>query len=107
MIDEVYKEFFADRQTKRALDSSEVWRNYSNAELDHDVIREKVALEAKLDEENAIFAEIEGFRKKVSNNPKLKSYFKKVSLLLQEHPELKQQVDPAFIKGIELLDFED
>jgi hypothetical protein len=107
MMDEVYKEFFTDRQTERVLNSSEVWRNYSQAELARDVLREKRALEAKLDQENQVLADIETFRQKVASNPKLKAYLKKVADLLEQQPELKAKVDPSFLQGLELLNLED
>ena len=107
MVDEIYKEFFRDRQTERVLNSSEVWRNYSQLELAHDAIREKNAMVQKLDDENEVLAGIEDFRQKVASNPKLKAYFQKVSKLLEEQPELRAKVDPTFLKGLELLDLED
>jgi hypothetical protein len=107
MLDEVYKEFFTDRQTQRVLDSSEVWRNYSQAELARDEIREKRALEAKLDSENEILDEIEEFREKVASNPALRAHLKRAAEALKAHPELVAKVDPNFLKGLSLLDLED
>jgi len=107
MMDEVYKEFFTDRQTQRALNSSEVWRNYSQAELARDVLRTNRAEEERLDQENQLIANVEAFRQKVASNPKLKAYLKKVADLLEQQPELKAKVDPNFIQGLELLDLED
>jgi hypothetical protein len=52
-------------------------------------------------------ADVEAFRQKVANDPKLKAYLKKVANLLEQQPELKAKVDPNFIKGLELLDLED
>lgn len=107
MIDEVWKEFFTDHQTKRVMNSSEVWRNYSQAELARDRLRDKRALEEKLDSENQTLAELQEFREKVASNPKLKAYLKKVADQLEAHPELRTGVDPNFLRGLELLDFED
>lgn len=107
MMDEVYKEFFTDRQTQRVLNSSEVWRNYSKAELARDEIRAERALTAKLDEENQLMADVEAFREKVAGDPKLKAYLQKVANLLVEQPELRAKVDPNFLKGLELLDLKD
>lgn len=107
MIDEVYKEFFRDRQTERVLDSSEVWRNYSQGELARDALREKQSIEEKLDYENEVLAGIEEFRQKVAANPKLKAYFQKVANLLAKQPELRAKTDPNFLKGLDLLDLED
>ena len=107
MMDEVYKEFFTDRQTERVLNSSEVWRNYSKAELARDEIRTERALKSKLDEENQLMADVEAFREKVASDPKLKAYLQKVATLLVEQPELKAKVDPNFLKGLELLDLKD
>jgi hypothetical protein len=107
MMDEVYKDFFTDHQTRRVLESSEVWRNYSKAELARDEIRQKRATDEKLDAENKLMAQIEEFRQKVASNPELKVYFKKVKATLEAHPELTAKVDPSFIAGIDLLDLED
>ncbi len=107
MMDPVYKEFFTDRQTQRVLNSSEVWRNYSQAELAYDEIRAKQAEEERLDRENQLMADVEAVRQKVASNPKLKAYLKKVANLLEQQPELKAKVDPNFIRGLELLDLED
>jgi hypothetical protein len=107
MIDEVYKEFFTDRQTQRVLNSSEVWRNYSQAEIARDVIRTKRAEEERLDRENQLMADVEAFRQKVADNPKLKAYLQKVASLLEEQPELREKVDPNFLHGLELLDLKD
>lgn len=107
MLDEVYKDFFTDHQTRRVLEDSEVWRNYSRTEIARDEIRKKYAAEEKLDAENTLMNQVEEFRQKVAGNSELKAYFKKVKAKLAEHPELIQKVDPNFIAGIELLDLED
>lgn len=106
-MDEVYKDFFTDHQTSRVLEGSEVWRNYSKAEIARDEIRQKRATDEKLDAENKLMASIEEFRQKVANNSELKAYFKKVKATLESNPELIQKVDPNFVAGIELLDLED
>ena len=72
MIDEIYNEFFADNQTERALDNSEVWKSYFNNELRRDEIRKRASLEYKIDEENKIMNEINDFRQRIEVNPKLK-----------------------------------
>lgn len=107
MMDEVYKDFFTDHQTRRVMDSSEVWRNYSQAEMARDVVRQKRAAEETLDRENQLMAQVDEFRQKVASNPELKAYFKKVKATLEAHPELISKVDPNFVAGIELLDLED
>lgn len=107
MMDEVYKDFFTDHQTRRVLDSSEVWRNYSRAEIARDEIRQKIATEERFDKENQLMAQIEEFRQKVASNPELKAYFKKAKAALEAHPELIAKVDPNFVAGIEMLDLED
>lgn len=106
MIDDIYTEFFTDRQTQRVLESSEVWRNYSQAEIARDEIRQKRAFEQRLDEENRILEGVEEFRQKVASNPGLKAYFKKAAAVLKQHPELKQKVDPNFLQGLRLLDLD-
>ncbi len=107
MMDEVYKDFFTDHQTRRVMESSEVWRNYSRAELARDEIRQKNAADEKLDKENQLMAQIQEFRQKVASNPELKAYFKKAKAALEANPELRARVDANFIAGIELLDLED
>lgn len=107
MNDEAWKDFFTDHQTTRALNSSEVWRNYYQAEMARESLREKRALEEKLDSENRTLSELEGFRDKVASDPKLKNYLKKVISELERNPELKNGVDPSFLLGLELLDLED
>jgi len=106
-MDEVWKEFFTDRQTERAMNSSEVWRNYSQAELARDVQREKRTEQEKLDRENALMQSIEDFRRKVAASPALKAKFKQAAQVLEQHPELRDKVDPNFIRGLELLDLDD
>lgn len=107
MNDEVWKDFFTDHQTTRVMNSSEVWRNYSQAELARERLREKRALEEKLDTENKLLSELNAFREKVAGDPKLKAYLKKVADQLDKNPELKNGVDPNFLRGLELLDLED
>lgn len=107
MIDEVWKDFFTDHQTKRVMNSSEVWRNYSQAEVARDCLREKRALEERLDSENQILSELQEFREKIASNPKLKTYLKKVASQLEANPDLRVGVDPNFLRGLELLDLED
>ena len=105
-MDEVYKEFFRDRQTERVLNGSEMWRRYSQYEMANEERREKRAMEEKLDRENELMASVEDFRTKVASNPKLKAYFQKVARLLEQQPELKAKIDPNFLKGLELLDLD-
>lgn len=105
-MDEVYKEFFRDRQTERAFADSDVWKIYSKYEMANDHVREKRAVEEKLDRENELMEAVEEFRAKVAGNPDLKAYFQKVAVLLQQQPELKDKVDPSFLQGLELLDLD-
>jgi hypothetical protein len=107
MNDEVWKDFFDDTQTRRAMESSEVWRNYSQAELARDQLRKASAISTVLDNENQVMADIDAFRQKVADNPALKAYLKKAAGVLKDHPELKEKVDPNFLNGLELLDLED
>ena len=107
MVDEVWKDFFTDKQTARVMNSSEVWRNYSRDELARDALRERRAAEAKIDEENNLMASLEEFKQKVASDPKLKAELKKALATLKEHPELKSKVDPNFLNGLALLDLED
>ena len=106
-LDEVYQEFFTDHQTQRVLDSSEVWQNYSRAELARDQLRQKRALEEKLDQENAVLAGVQQLRTAVEANPKLKAHLKRAALFLKAHPEAKAKVDPNFINGLSLLNLAD
>lgn len=107
MNDEVWKDFFDDTQTNRVLQSSEVWRNYCQAELEREQLHTANALQAKLDRENQVMADVEAFRAKVASNLELKAYLKKAAQVLKEHPELRDKVDDNFINGLELLDLED
>lgn len=107
MVDEVWKDFFKDQQTERAFNNSEVWRNYSRAEIERDMLREKRAAESIIDKENNIMESVEQFRLKVSNDPILKAKLKKVAELLEQQPELKAKTDPNFVKGLSLIDFEE
>lgn len=107
MIDEDFKDFFTDHQTNSVLERSEVWNNYSKAELIRDQIREKKALEQKLDEENYIMESLNNFRKQVEASPKLKNELKKAVAVLKEYPELREKVDPTFLNGLVMLDLED
>jgi hypothetical protein len=107
MNDEVWKDFFDDTQTRRAMNSSEVWRNYSQAELAREQLQRVNAVTAALDHENQVMADIEAFRQKVASNPVLKANLKKAAGALKQHPELKEKVDVNFLNGLELLDLED
>jgi len=107
MNDEVWKDFFDDTQTRRAMNSSEVWRNYSQAELAREQLQKANAVTAALDHENQVMADIDAFRQKVASNPALKTYLKKAAEVLKLHPELKEKVDANFLNGLELLDLED
>lgn len=106
-MDEAWKDFFTDYQTERAMNSSEVWRNYSITEMHRDVMKKKAELEAELDNENELMSAIDDFREKVATNPKLKSYLKRVAEFLEQYPELREKTDPNFINGLALLDLED
>jgi hypothetical protein len=107
MVSEIWQDFFTDHQTKRALASSEVWQNYLQAEVARDEIREQMALEKKLDDENEAMAALDDFREKIAANPALKAKFKNVLATLEERPDLKERTDPAFLHGLSLIDFED
>jgi len=107
MVDDIYDYLLKDHQTVRALESSEVWRNYSRAEMARDQQKEKCAIEAKLDEENQLLKAIDDFRAKIATNPKLKDKLQKAAKALEEYPELRDKVDPNFINGLNLLDFEE
>jgi hypothetical protein len=107
MKDEIWKEFFKDSQTERAMNSSEVWKNYASSELKRDQLKREAQLERKLDEENAMYEQIEIFRKAVDSSPQLKEYFRKAAKALEANPELVSKVDPNFIRGLSLLDFEE
>lgn len=104
---EIWQDFFKDNQTNRVLASSEVWQNYLQAEVARDQIREQMALEQKLDDENEAMTALDDFREKVASNPALKAKFKKVLATLEERPDLKEKTDPAFLHGLSLIDFED
>lgn len=107
MNDEVWKDFFDDTQTKRVMDSSEVWRNYSQAELAREQLQKANAVTAVLDHENQVMADVVAFREKVASDPALKAYLKKAADVLKQHPELKEKVDLNFLNGLDLLDLED
>ena len=89
------------------MNSSEVWRNYSQAELEREQRQKASAVVETLDNENQVMAEIDAFRQKVASNPALKAYLKKAAGMLKEHPELKEKVDSDFLNGLDLLDLED
>lgn len=107
MNDEVWKDFFDDDQTRRVMNSSEVWRNYVQAELAREELQKANAVKRALDDENLLMADVEAFRQKVASNPALKAYLKRAQDVLKQHPELKERVDPNFLTGLELLDLED
>ena len=107
MNDEIWKDFFADNQTKRVLDSSEVWRNYSQSELAREQFKKANTISESIDRENQIMSDIDSFRQKVEKNPELKAYLKRAAEALVQHPELKEKVDPNFLNGLELLDLKD
>lgn len=107
MNDEVWKDFFDDDQTRRVMNSSEVWRNYVQAELAREELQKANAVKRALDDENLLMADVEAFRQKVASNPALKTYLKRAQDMLKQHPELKERVDPNFLTGLELLDLED
>jgi len=62
MNDEIWKDFFADNQTKRVLDSSEVWRNYSQSELAREQFKKANTISESIDRENQIMSDIDSFR---------------------------------------------
>jgi hypothetical protein len=107
MNDQVWKDFFDDDQTRRVMNSSEVWRNYSQAELAREQLQKVNAVTAALDHENQVMADIEAFREKVASDPALKAYLKKAADAIKQYPELKEKVDPNFLNGLALLDLED
>lgn len=107
MNDEAWKNFFDDDQTRRVLNSSEVWRNYVQAELERESLKKANTMQVILDRENQLMADVDAFRQKVADNPALKSYLKRAADVLKQHPELKERVDQNFLNGLELLDLED
>jgi CRISPR/Cas system-associated protein Cas5 (RAMP superfamily) len=107
MIDEIYNEFFADHQTERALDSSEVWKSYFKNELRRDELRKRASLKEKIDEENKVLSDLEEFRQQVEASPKLKQMLKNAATMLEQHPELKEKVDANFLNGLAMLDLKD
>lgn len=107
MNDEVWKGFFTDMQTERAMNSSEVWRNYSRAELTREHIREKRAAEERKNFEDKLFSDVSSFQKELDSNPKLKAHFKRVASFIHEHPEVRDKVDPNFLSGLNMINFEE
>ena len=107
MYDEAWKEFWLeDRETKRALDSSEVFRNYATAELKREALREAELEKTKVDDELALYENLEKFREVLSKSPALQAKFAAAKKALADHPELVSKVDPNFINGLKLLDLE-
>jgi hypothetical protein len=106
MKDEVWKEFFTDNETRRSLESSEVFMSYAKSELQRDELKKKARFEEKVNTENSIMEEVEIFREVVANSPELKERFKMAKAALEAHPELAEKVDPDFIRGLELIHFE-
>jgi len=99
----IFKDFFKDTQTQKALDSSEVFREYIKAELE----REKNDKVQRVEDENNIWKDLNDFKQKVASNKELKEKLKKAQAFLKENPEEAKKVDPDFILGLELLELED
>jgi hypothetical protein len=110
MYDEAWKQFFfEDNETKRALASSEVYRNYISAETQREALRNDPVRKAekKLNEELKINAELEEFQKKVNASPILRARLQIAKEALRKNPELVKTTDPNFVKGLNLLNLGD
>ncbi len=112
--DLLIRNFLADHMTKRACDESEIFCEYAKIELAREAAEhaeKKVAavdnVERQINEENRVFDQLDEFRNKVANNPALARKLKMAKAALEQNPELAKSVDPRFIDGIKLLDFED
>ena len=109
MYDEAWKEyFFDDHETRRSLNSSEVFRNFAAGEMRREAMRNDPALklEKKLDEEKQLATELKAFQEKVSRNPLLKARLKLAKEALDKNPELHETTDPNFIRGLSMLDLD-
>lgn len=104
---EIWETFFSTEQDNKIMDSSEVWRNYAQAELTREASIEKKAIENKLDEENKVMNEVEQFRQRVANDPILRAKLKKIADAIDANPELMEKVDPDFLNGLSLVSFEE
>jgi hypothetical protein len=104
---EIWETFFSTEQDNKIMDSSEVWRNYAQAELSRESALEKKAFENKLDEENRIMSEVEQFRQRVASDPVLRAKLKKVADVIDANPEFMDKVDPDFLNGLSLISFEE
>jgi hypothetical protein len=102
-----WRNFYKDHETEKALNSSEVYRNYIQAALEQEKQSKTDALEDKLDEDYDTLQAVEQFNMKILENPKLKAKFKQARDYLETHPEVVSKVDPSFIKGLKLLDLEE
>lgn len=107
MKDQVWKEFFTDTQTDRALDNSEVFKAYAKTEILRDDLRKKNAVLNALEQETSALNEIDEFNKKIAANPLLKAKLKQARDHLEMNPELIKTVDPNFIRGLQLLDLDE
>jgi hypothetical protein len=107
VMDEVWKEFFTDHQTARALDSSEVFREYARAELARDELRKRAQAQNSMDARIQELNEIEEMNRKVASDPALKAKLRQARDYLEEHPEAVAGVDQNFVRGLSLLDLED
>lgn len=108
--DEAWKElFFDDKETKRALGSSEVFQNYLSGELRREQLRNDPIRKAEKLADDMIHAEAEldAFQAKVDSSPILKMKLQLAKRALQENPELIKTTDPKFVQGLSLLNLED
>jgi len=99
-----YKAFKRDDTTEAALQSSEIFRLYKNAEANRESelikINESIALKEEEDALNA-FAD---FQEKVKNNPNLLNKLRKVKAYLDSNPDIISKLDQDFVNGLNMLE---
>lgn len=116
-----------DEMDWKAAMSSEIFREYVNNELkkeaakeadDTRIIREHLAnqirketsddaeIEKEITARAQAMADLDAFETKLKQSPALLAKFKLVKAALIANPKLIEKVDPAFIKGIMMLEIE-
>ena len=86
----------------QALMSSEVFRNYMQAELIREA-SEKTNFETK---EKEALKEFERLKRVIEASPKLKETFRMLKKAFLENDEYREQANPAFVHGVYMLNLD-
>ena len=100
-----YKNMMRDHAAESSFNNSETLREFARIEMERDELRKQAELERSLDAENAALSEVVLLNKKIAANPALFAHLKRAKEFLENNPAYIAQVDPNFVRALDLIDF--